>query len=130
MICIIPKGYIRLVTYLIPISYICNTSTMIYYKITWTNRSRHLPPGTKKHTRTCFSFCARVFSSLFQLSWFEVLSGATAFPVGVTGLQLSCPDVNAALRQADTVNLPHRSTNQENELTCNSIFQPEKVKLF
>lgn len=45
-----------------------------------------MPPGTKNAPPTSFSFVLALLSALFQLSWLEVLSGATVLPVTVTGL--------------------------------------------
>lgn len=85
-----------------------------------------MPPGRTKCPQTSCSFVLALFPSLFQLSWFEVLSGATVLSVTVTSLNYH---VQTSTQHLDrqTVNLPHRSSNQENELTCNSIFQPPKL---
>lgn len=59
-------------------------------------------------------------STLFQLSWFEVLSGATVLAVTMTVLNYQA---RTSTRHLETVNLPHKSTNQENgQDCCNSIF--------
>lgn len=118
-----PRLKIWFATYWI---YSCN-STIIYYKITRTHRLRHIPPRTKKIPLNIFSFVFSLFSSVFQLSWFEVLSGAAVLPVTVTGPNYHVQTSTQHSDKTDTLNLPQRSLNQENELTCNLIFQPIKL---
>lgn len=69
---------------------------------------RDVPQETKKCPQTSLSFVLALFSSLFQLSWFEVMSGATVLSVTVTVLNYH---VQTSTKHLDgpTVNLPHRS---------------------
>lgn len=121
------KG-VNVVCHILNLCHICNSynSTIIYYKITSTEQIEIFASRTKMPSNI-FSFCAGIFffTVSAQLFWSVVWSHSITSHHDRP--QLSRPDINTALRKTDTVNLPHRSPNQENELTCNLIFQPIKL---
>jgi len=74
--------------------------------------------GGEKKRQVFFSHVLVLSSAAFRLSWLEVLSGATVLAVTVTGFNYH---VKVSAHTLE-------STNQENELTCNLILHPTKLK--